>query len=131
MSYQRHLTFNLRIRGLSEPEIAEALDEVRAHEAATGTPPEAEFGTAEKYAKQFPKTKRRTLGHTFTVTGAVLAIAYILFTVVLMFFGIDVREFVGPVTLLPGLVLIGAGTLAGFLTDYFRPARSSRARQGS
>jgi hypothetical protein len=41
MSYQRHLTFNLRIRGLSEPGIAEALDEVRAHEAATGTPPEA------------------------------------------------------------------------------------------
>ena len=62
MSYQRHLTFNLRIRGLSEPEIAEALDEVRAHEAATGTPAEAEFGTAEEYAKQFPKTEAADAG---------------------------------------------------------------------
>ena len=130
MSYQWHLTFNLRIRGLSEPEIAEALDEVRAHEAATGTPAEAEFGTAEEYAKQFPKKKRRTLGHTITVVGAVSAIAYILFTVVLMFFRIDVREFLGPITLLPALVLIG-GIFAGFLTDYFQPARSSPARQGS
>ena len=50
MSYERKLTFNLRVRGLSESEIAEALDEVRSHEAATGTPAEAEFGTAEEYA---------------------------------------------------------------------------------
>lgn len=127
MSYQRHLTFNLRIRGLSEPEIAEALDEVRAHEAATGTPAEAEFGTAEEYAKQFPKKKRRTRGHTITVVGAASAIAYILLTVLLMFFRIDVREYVGPITLLPGLVLILAGVLAGFLTDYFLPAPSTRA----
>lgn len=36
MSYERKLTFDLRIRGLSEDEIAETLDEVRAHEAAAG-----------------------------------------------------------------------------------------------
>jgi hypothetical protein len=127
MSYQRHLTFNLRTRGLSEPEIAEAIKEVRAHEAATGTPAEAEFGTAAEYAKQFPKKKRRTRGHVITIIGAALAIAYVLVTVLLMFFRIDVREYVGPITLLPGLVLILAGVLAGFLTDYFQPARSSRA----
>jgi hypothetical protein len=38
MSYKRNLTFNLRLRGLSEPEIAKILDEVRAHEAATSNP---------------------------------------------------------------------------------------------
>jgi hypothetical protein len=132
MSYERNLTFNLRLRGLSEPEIAEVLDEVRAHEAATRTPAEAEFGTAEEYAKQFPKKKRRTRGSTITMIGAALAIAYILVTVLLMFFRIDVREYVGPSTLLPGLVLILASVVAGFLTDYFQPAQGSRAaRQGS
>ncbi|QYF90442.1 hypothetical protein [Arthrobacter sp. PAMC25284] len=113
---------------MSEPEIAEALAEVRAHEAATGTAAEAEFGTAEEYAKQFPKKKRRTRGHTITIIGAALALAYILVTVLLMSFRIDVREYVGPITLLPGLVLILAGVLAGFMTDYFQPVRSSRAR---
>ena len=62
MSYEERLTFNLRVRGLPEPEIAEVLDEVRAHEAATGTAAEAEFGTAKEYAKQFPKQKSRTRG---------------------------------------------------------------------
>jgi hypothetical protein len=55
MSYVRRLAFNLRIRGLSEPEIAEVIDEVRAHQVTAGTPAEAEFGTAEEYAKQFPR----------------------------------------------------------------------------
>ena len=131
MSYERRLTFNLRVRGLSEAEITEVLDEVRAHEAATGTAAEAEFGTAEEYAKQFPKQKRRTRGKTITTISTALAIAYVLLTVLLMFFRIDVREYVGPVTLLPALVLILAGLLAGFLTDYFQPAQRSSAARSS
>ena len=127
MSYERNLTFNLRIRGLSEPEIAEVIDEVRAHGAAAGTPAVAEFGTAEEYAKQFPKRNRRTRGRTITMIGTAVAIAYGLFAVLLaLLFRVDIREYVGPVTLLPGLVLILASVLAGFLTDYFQPAKSSR-----
>lgn len=130
MSYERSLTFNLRVRGLSEVEIAEALNEVRAHEAATGTPPEAEFGTAEEYAKQFPKQKRRTRGKTINSISTALAVAYVLLAAVLMLaFQVDIRDFVGPVTLLPAAGLVLAGLLAGFLTDYFQPAqRSSAAR---
>lgn len=128
MSYQRRLIFNLRMRGLSELEIAEALHEVRAHAATTGTPVEAEFGTSEEYAKQFPKKKRRrTLGSTIVTVGGILAIAYILLTLLLMFFRIDVREYIGPITLWPALVVLLASTLAGFLTDYLQPAQSSRA----
>lgn len=128
MSYERNLTFNLRLRGLSEPEIAETLEEVRAHETATGTPAEAEFGTAEEYAKQFPKKKRRTRGSIITMIGGALAIAYLLFMVLLMvLFRVDIREYVGPLELWPGLVLVLSGVLAGFLTDYFQPAQSSRA----
>lgn len=130
MSYERRLTFNLRVRGLSESEIAEALDEVRAHEAATGTAAEVEFGTAEEYANQFPKKKRRTRGQTITTISTALAVAYVLLAVVLMLvFRVDIRDFVGPVTLQPAAGLVLAGLLAGFLTDYFRPAqRSSAAR---
>lgn len=128
MSYARKLTFNLRLRGLSEAEIAEALAEVRAHDAAAGTPSEAEFGTAEEYAMQFPNRKRRTRGRTITTVGTALAIAYVLFAVLLaLLFSADIREFVGPITLLPGLVLLLVSVLAGFLTDYFQPAQSPRA----
>lgn len=128
MSYERKLTFSLRVRGLSEAEITEALDEVRSHEAAAGTPAEAEFGTAEEYARQFPKTKRRTRGKTITTVGTLLAVSYILLAAILMLlFKVDIRDFVGPVTLLPALVLVLAGTLAGFLTDYFQPAQRSSA----
>ena len=128
MSYKRNLAFNLRIRGLSEPEIAEVLNEVWAHEAATGAPAEAEFGTAEEYAKQFPKKKRRTRGHTIMMIGAAVCLAYVLFAVLLaVLFKVDIREYVGPITLWPGLVVIVASFLAGFLTDYFQPAQRSRA----
>lgn len=127
MSYERNLIFNLRVRGLSESEIREVLDDVRAHQAASGTPAAAEFGPADEYAKQFPKTKRRTLGKTITSIGTALAIAYLLFAVLLMLlFKIDIRDFVGPITLQPAALLILASLLAGFLTDYFSPAQGSR-----
>lgn len=132
MNYERNLTFLLRIRGLSESEIAEVLGDVRAHQAAAGTSAAAEFGTAEEYAKQFPKKKRRTLGRTITSVGTAMAMAYVLLAVLMMIiFRIDIRDFVGPITLLPATVLILAGVLAGFLTDYFRPAQSSRAARST
>ncbi len=128
MSYERRLIFNLRLRGLSEAEIAGVVERVRAHEADVGTTAEAELGAAEDYAKQFPKNKRRTRGTIITTIGAILAIAYVLLAVLLAtLFSVDIREYVGPITLLPGLLVILAGTLAGFLTDYFQPSRSSRA----
>ncbi|WP_461186605.1 hypothetical protein [Arthrobacter sp. Z4-13] len=78
------------------------LDDMRAHQAASGTPAAAEFGTADEYAKQFPKTKRRTPGKTITSVGAALALGYLLLAVLLMLvFKIDVRDFVGPITLQP------------------------------
>ncbi len=121
MSYVRKLTFNLRARGLSEPEIAEVFDGVRAHEAAAGSAAEAELGTAGEYAKLFPKKKRRTRGSIITTVGLGTALAYVLVVVLLtLVFRIDLRDFVGPGTLLPATVVI----LAGFLTDYFQPAKS-------
>ena len=129
MSYERDLTFNLRIRGLSEAEIAETLAEVRAHVDAAGTPPETEFGTAEEYAKQFPWRKRRTRGRAITMVGVTLAVAYLLFGLLLMLaFRVDIREFMGPQTLLQAAAVALVGLLAGFLTDYFQPVQGSRAK---
>jgi hypothetical protein len=122
MTYERDLAFNLRIRGISEREIAEILAEVRAHEAATGTPAQDEFGAAQEYAKQFPKGKRRSRGAAVTTVAAVVSLVYVLAVVVTPFLGVDIRESVGPITLLPGLAVLLGGVLAGFLTDYLRPA---------
>lgn len=128
MGYERKLTFNLRMRGLSETEIADAVDEVRAHEAATGIPGKAAFGTAEEYAKQFPKRKRRTRGHTIMMIGAVVCLAYVLVVVLLaVLIRVDIRDYVGPITLWPGLVVIAVCLLAGFLADYLQPAQRPRA----
>ena len=130
MSYARDLTFNLRIRGFSEDEIAATLDEVRAHESATGTPPEDDFGNAQDYAKQFPKKKMRSQGATVIKIGLVLAIIYGAVSLLLLpFLRVDIRDVVGPIRLWPALVLVLGGLLAGFLTDYYRPVpRSDAAR---
>ena len=39
---------------------------------------------------------------------------------------VDIPDFVGPIRLLPAVTLVLASVLAGFLTDYFRPARNYR-----
>lgn len=126
MNYERNLTFNLRMQGMPEAEIAEALNEVRSHENTAGTSAETEFGPAEEYAKQFPKRKRRTRGRVIASAGVALAIVYLLFA----FFGeplagIDIRDYVGPLVILPAVAVIAAGLLLGFLVDYFQPARAS------
>lgn len=120
MSYDRELAFNLRIRGLSEEQVSETLDEVRAHESATGSAAEDEFGPAKEYATQFPKGKQRSRGAMIATVGAALAVAYVAVgLVILPFMGVDIRDFVGPLELLPALVLGLGGVLAGFLPTTF------------
>ncbi|WPR69354.1 hypothetical protein SLW73_05905 [Glutamicibacter protophormiae] len=126
MNYERNLTFNLRMQGMPESEIAETLKEVRSHEATTGASAEAEFGPAEEYAKQFPKRKRRTKGRAIVTAGLMLAVAYLLFALLgKPLAGIDIRDYVGPLVLLPAVAIIAVGMLLGFLVDYFQPARSA------
>lgn len=125
MTYERELTFNLRIRSISEREIAETLEEVRAHEAATGLPANDEFGAAQEYAKQFPKGKSRSRGTAVITVAVAASLTYVLAVVVTPFLGVDIRGTAGPMTLLPALAVSLGGVLAGFLTDYLRPVPSS------
>jgi uncharacterized membrane-anchored protein len=122
MKYERDLAFNLRIRGFSEHEIAESLEDVRSHEAATGVPARNEFGTAAEYAKQFPRKSRWSRGKVVGAFATLLALAYVLVTILLMFVGIDIRTYVGPLSLMPALALVFGGNLIGFFVDYLRPA---------
>lgn len=132
MNYERNLTFILRVCGLCEDEIAEALNRIRVHEAATGTPAEAECGIAEEHAKQFPKKKRRPRRRPITAISTALAVAYVpLMVVLVLFFRVDIRDSRGPVTLLPATGLVLVGLLAGFVTDYFQPAQRSGAARAA
>jgi len=55
--------------------------------------------------------------------GTAQAVAYVLLVVVLMLvFKVDIRNFVGPVTLLPAAGFVLVGLMAGFVTDCFQPA---------
>jgi len=122
MSYEKDLVFNLRLRGLPEDQIMDALSEVKAHTLSTGAPPESEFGAAEEYALTFPKTKRPTRGRGIMVSAFALAVVYIVIVFALKALGdFDARTIVGPVLLWPALVIIAVGTLMGFLADYLRP----------
>jgi hypothetical protein len=129
MSYERDLAFNLRQRGLPESQLAEVIDEVRAHTATTGACAEAEFGTAEQYAASFPAVKRRSRGQRVVAVAVLLAIAYVVTALVLTpLIGFDIKVLTGPLMLWPAGLLVGAGLLGGFLTDYLRPTPRTTGR---
>lgn len=121
MSYERELAFNLRLRGVPETRVAAAIEEVRAHAASADTSAEAEFGTAEEYAASFPEGKRRSRGRRVIAVAVLLATAYVLAALVLTpLIGFDVKDITGPLMLWPAGVLVAAGLVGGFLTDYLR-----------
>jgi uncharacterized membrane-anchored protein len=128
VSYEHDLAFQLRLQGLPEPDIAEALDEVRAHTAASGRTAEEEFGTPTEYAAAFPVAKKRTSpGRRIVTAGSILGILYVVGALAVKpLFGIDMRDLTGGVLLWPALVLIVAGIVIGFFVDYLRPAPKSR-----
>ncbi|MCA2215427.1 hypothetical protein [Jidongwangia harbinensis] len=59
IGYYRTLAFNLRLRHLPEAEVARILEEARELSWACGSTPQAEFGSAQDYAEQFDRRKRR------------------------------------------------------------------------
>lgn len=127
MTYEHDLAFNLRIRGTPESQIAEVLEEVRAHASTTGTSAESEFGTPEEYASSFPKVKRRTRGSRVVIAAVILALAYVVAIFAVALIGFDIEVITGPVLLWPALVVLALGVLGGFLIDYLRLApRSNR-----
>ena len=132
MSYEQELTFQLRLRGRSENEIAETIRELHAHGIdAAGL--RAEFGSPAEYADGFEKRPRKSLGTRITTAATILAVAWfvlwIAVAVVRRFaLGIEGDSDGLPPFLLPvafGFVTLGLA--GGFLTDRLRPPRAAPA----
>jgi hypothetical protein len=66
MRYEERLTSNLRVHRLPEPELAEVLDEIRAHEAATGIAAEAEIRHSQGVCEAVPPSRRACRGESTT-----------------------------------------------------------------
>lgn len=130
MSYEQDLTFELRLRGRDETEIAEILPEVHAH-GTDDAELESEFGAPAEYAASFGTSRRRTLGGRITAAAVVIAIAWVVcsFGVVLvrrLAFGIEPASGAllgSPWTLAIAVVIAAVGVLAGFLVDRLSPVR--------
>jgi len=124
MSYERELTFALRLRGLTDDQIATALEEARVHVTTARSTMEEEFGTPVEYAAQFPKMRYTSLGRRVRLISVVLAVAWAAFAVLAEnVFRLDLAAVIGSVTLWPSLALLTVGVVGGFLLDYLRPVR--------
>lgn len=125
MTYQRHLSFHLRGRGYREDEIVGIIHDLEEH-GTTRAELAHEFGKPREYADRFPRrTGRRTRGARLLLIAGVLAVAWLAMTLLAgIMSDVALAELAGPVVLWPPLGLLVAGVLAGFLTDYLRPAPS-------
>ncbi|WP_411719954.1 hypothetical protein [Mycetocola sp.] len=127
MTYEQKLTFQLRLRGQTDAEIAEILREVRAHPLADAESAESVFGSPEGYAENFEKKKRRTRGSAIVAVAVVIAVAFFVGYITI---GLILRNESGPgiSDFIPtwavsggSVVFVGIATLTGFLVDYLRP----------
>ena len=114
MSYYNSLAFHLRLRKLSEPEIAEILREVKDLSLQSSQDPEQQFGPASKYAAQFPVGPKRSRATRIAI--ALLSIGFALMVVDLSLRLFDTRLEIGSVPiiliLLPLDIAIAACTIA-------------------
>jgi hypothetical protein len=123
MSYERDLTFALRLRGMTDAQIAKALAEAREHVKTSKSSMEDQFGTAADFASQFPRRKRASLGRKVVTFSTIVALVYGVFSLAAgPVFSIDLSG-LGPVTLWPALLLAFGGVIGGFLLDYLKPVR--------
>ena len=128
MTYEQELTFELRMRGRSESEIAESLREMRAH-GGDATSFAEEFGAPAEYARGFERRKRTSLGARVTVVATVTAIVWVAVWIAAGLIRKHALDIDPPLAGIIeswgvswGAVAIAfAGVLIGFLVDRFRP----------
>ncbi|GIG35895.1 hypothetical protein Cpa01nite_12760 [Cellulomonas pakistanensis] len=90
------------------------------HDAAL----EVELGAPEQYAAALvPESPRRRKAGPLIVAGLVAAGLWLVAVVVGGAIGWDVRDAMGPLVLVPAVVLAGAGVVAQFVSDYARRPR--------
>ena len=109
MTYERELTFALRLRGLRDDEIAAALEVARVHVTTARSTMEDELGTPLEYAAQFPRSRRLSFGRRFTIIVTIATVAYV------------IGALVFHLTPLPAFGIFTLGAVGGVLLDYLRP----------
>ncbi|TDL46127.1 hypothetical protein [Microbacterium oleivorans] len=132
MSYEQELTFQLRLRGRSEDEIAETIRELRAH-GVDAAALRDEFGSPAEYADGFEKRPPKSLGSTITAAGTIVAVAWIVVCIAVaairrFALGIEDDGDGLPSFLLPvafGFVMVGLA--GGYLIDRLRRPKSAAA----
>lgn len=117
MGYYRELAFALRIRGVSEREIASTLEQVRDH--PTGAAEAAvTFGEPVAYAERSVQRVRPTSGKRFVATMTVLAVVVVVTSaVVSRVLDVELRLAGISVPLTVGVLLAVVGLVGGFLLD--------------
>ena len=124
MSYEQELTFALRVKGFTDNEIVDALEELDRYTQKSGVPPEENFGPAREYAQQFPMKSRKRPRSRLLVVGTIVALAYAVFVFVAEpVFAIDIAAIVGGFTLWPALVILAISVFGSFYLSWLRPAK--------
>lgn len=115
MGYYRELAFALRIRGVSEREIASTLEQVRDHPTGAAA---ATFGEPVAYSERFVQRVRPTSGKRFVATMTVLAVVVVVTSaVVSRVLDVELRLAGLSVPLTVGVLLAVVGLVGGFLLD--------------
>lgn len=115
MGYYRELAFALRIRGVSEREIASTLEQVRDHPTGAA---EATSGEPVASAERFVQRVRPTSGKRFVATMTVLAVVVVVTSaVVSRVLDVELRLAGISVPLTVGVLLAVVGLVGGFLLD--------------
>lgn len=115
MGYYRELAFALRIRGVSEREIASTLEQVRDHPTGAA---EATFGEPVASAERFVQRVRPTSEKRFVATMTVLAVVVVVTSaVVSRVLDVELRLAGLSVPLTVGVLLAVVGLVGGFLLD--------------
>jgi len=133
MNYRQELTFQLRVRGRSEAEIADTLREIDAH-GLTDTALPSEFGSPESYASGFDQLKRQSPGRRLSALAVVIAVAWAVTWITLglawrFLLQIDPPEWTPDAWMISWTALgIGwLGVLAGYLIDKYKPVAETSA----
>jgi uncharacterized membrane-anchored protein len=136
VSYEQELTFELRMRGRSETEIADILRELRGR-GSDDVALREEFGPPGEYAAEFESRKRKTIGGRIVGASTLLGLGWIVACVVVsvvrrFVFGVDpATEGVIQTShmIVGALTIVLVGLAGGFLFDYLRPSETGSGAQ--
>lgn len=130
MSYYNRLAYNLRLRRVAEPRVREILLEVSALSQESDQSPQEQFGPADDYAEQFPRGEKRPVASRVGIALLVVCLAAMA-VVIFIDLAKDEAVYLGPVKLLPALLVLNIAIMIGTVIAEHRLPAGFRAAAGS